>query len=488
MRFLILYLFTSLIYGQNIVIDLQGDTLKLPYNYEQYYHDVKIKNGTLLSDFPELKELDLDNYKNEDGLYVVSKGKFIPGGAFPSIKWNGIYVNWGSIVEYKKGKWSRWNVKTGFNFTGSLELENVTFVDIPFFLFNFTGQGHSRTIRVKNCKASNIRRFLASSRTFRKWIKQSLNDKTTQDGVHFTFDLVSIENSSFNLVHEGIIWGAPTIKKFVFNYNEVLNSPNINSIANLLPIVNYNPSSIHYYIKNSSAEIKYNLVKNCVNHSYDRTSIYRHFFRILSNSNFSFNEFDNVNGMMVFTSGGGNLISYNTVRGFYRPTKIAQTGWIVHKHAVTGGAVNLAYKNKVTRGNQPFFVMTFSNDYDFIGNEYTDTSYISEVKDENTIWFNNGKVYYYDTILKKWKLNNYFHANRAVYHFDRQGYPQNMTLNSINNKYRSHLLYRMLGQDGKYSEGQNLFVNFVGDSLTINRKTYSRSTAKKITETNLIEQ
>ena len=410
---LIFILFSLSILGQDLTLDLKGETMFLPIDFEQTYDNIIIKNGTIESNFIKPIELDLDNYKNKDGVYVVAKGKFIGGGYYPAIDFNGIYVSFGSVIELKNGVWLRYNVKRGYQFKGNLIVENVKFQNIPFFIFHPIGLNQDRTINISNSEFINVRRVIGTDRTNRHWMECSLNCKTVQDGINFNFKLISFTNNTFNKIHESIMWNTLTAKKVVFNDNILSNSPNIASVINQLPVTNSNPKAIEFYIKNSSAEIRNNIIKDCVNHSYDRTAVYRHFFRVLSNSVIDNNRFDNINGIVALISGGGNIISNNYIRGFYAPNSEPQTGFFVHKHAVMYGNKNLIYNNDV-EGNQPFFTMTFANDYDLVDNKF---KHLSE---------NSGLSY-------------------ALHIARNKNYPQNITINDINNSFDSNIRVRYVG-------------------------------------------
>lgn len=385
-------------------------------------------------------------------------------------------VNSGSLLKKTGSNWERYNKACGLQFHKDLNVSDLKFKDVAFFLFDFMGKDQSnKNIEIKNSRFEDVRRVFAADRMQGGtldgsifWQTEQIQLKTIEDRLNYSFNSIKINNNSFERLHESVMMASPSFLNYEFIGNTVYDSDYILNIVNLL----INPTlagSQQFYVNNSNAIIRDNIIKNCVTLNHVNTSVNRSLFRVMGNTYFNNNKVSNSNGKLVYLAGSNSIISNNRYEGNIDvETSISQTSVIFFK--IKGSKiVNKVFNNKISRTTGSFISINFPQSFYFENNEYQskrfyeycysltnsldkDTSYkIYDLAKFKTLSINSddiltkGDISYFSKTTNRWEKATKVATGNNVYEFSDEGGDIEVDVISKNNVFKCFDLYRIQG-------------------------------------------
>lgn len=246
-----------------------------------------------------------------NGLYVVAKVDYSWGGGFShdTLEANGtIRVTLGSVVKRTAGVWSRYNPGSGFKFSGDFLCKNITFKNIPFFVFSPIGTVGNKSFRLQNCSFSHCTRVngLESSGGDSGALLAGWTNKPGggTDGVFrgFAWDYYEISGCKFDNILTSINWFTAFAKNW-----RILNN-DISDCFTMIEAFEHQLNEINYPVSNV---IFGNTFHNCRNYS-GAYAVDKILIKTKQNASVSGNDFQLCNGIQVYVQGSSNIVSYNT--------------------------------------------------------------------------------------------------------------------------------------------------------------------------------
>lgn len=297
--------------------------------------DSAAANGYLV----ELSNVD-ETEPTQDGLYAINEVYLLQGGSYQHTEFkfdNSIYVYYGSIVELSNGQWSRYNPSWGFIFRGDGFFKDLTFKNFSPYIFSPFGQNINKEWVIEDCTFDNVTRVLSLQTSGASpsipGVLDSLNSRlhktpgcfSCKDAtvvLDWSFDLLKIENCTFENIIESSFWGMPPTKKTIIKNNIYQNNY-------------FDALFFHMFWSDKIGEFifKDNFIYNSIMYKKVGALGNYQFIKCSANSTISGNVYKNTDRFRHFIGGGDNYIGENLFTPYLEFNDLDSNGNIIDYNA-----------------------------------------------------------------------------------------------------------------------------------------------------------